>query len=592
MKNVSSGCITSFFREVSRSEHALNIQISAAEFDLEQLRSKRALEAALLELKEKRAKHCEQLSADVTILESEALVRERIDEATSGIAEGEACPPKTWAPRPFEWPIIAKYAERFGNKVAYKDFPDAFLGCTEAAKSMRLKRWRNDVAKKKMKACFHPPAYGSKVDAELLVEFEKRRACGLSMDNTVLRYILLAILHREGLNHLLEEHGGKHTFGPSWAQRFYLRHNITCRVCTTKMREPPADFEAKADEYMKIGACLIKEFNVPKALVVGGDETSAVYVNRAKRTRSKKGEKRVRVIGVGNDKAQITVTLFCNEEGDMLDYQCIWAGTTNQCHPKAPKPVGCHWTHTSSHWQSEETYLALVKAVITPYRVATAARLGLPEDQKIILKHDLHFSHLGADLLLYCSENHIKLLYVPAKCTDLLQECDVALNGPFKAALRRTFRDWLHTNFDTHLAEGKEAHAWNPALSYGQLKPLFPSWIEEAVSSLRTEDMKATIADCFRFAGRFELMRSEEQQGLAQDRIAARPAAQPLLILTPEENRDEADDLICEEALERELNFQIGGVVISIDDIEEEDIIEPIVRANGKRQVRRPAHLE
>jgi len=38
-------------------------------------------------------------------------------------------------------------------------------------------------------------------------------------------------------------------------------------------------------------------------------------------------------------------------------------------------------------------------------------------------------------------ENSILPLYVPAKCTDLLQECDLVLNKPFKVALKAAFRD-------------------------------------------------------------------------------------------------------------------------------------------------------
>lgn len=33
----------------------------------------------------------------------------------------------------------------------------------------------------------------------------------------------------------------------------------------------------------------------------------------------------------------------------------------------------------------------------------------------------------------------IKLLYVPANCTSVLQPCDIALNKPFKGALRDAF---------------------------------------------------------------------------------------------------------------------------------------------------------
>ena len=44
---------------------------------------------------------------------------------------------------------------------------------------------------------------------------------------------------------LLKEHRGKYSYGHSFAKRFFKRHNLVSRVCTTKMRELPADFEDK-----------------------------------------------------------------------------------------------------------------------------------------------------------------------------------------------------------------------------------------------------------------------------------------------------------------------------------------------------------
>ena len=103
---------------------------------------------------------------------------------------------------------------------------------------------------------------------------------------------------------------------------------------------------------MKIGADLIYKHNVPPQLVINGDETALQLVNRAKVTRNEIGAKRVKVLGIGEDKAQITVTILVTENGDTLPYQMIFQGKTNRCHPTAGKPDDCLWTHTESHWQS------------------------------------------------------------------------------------------------------------------------------------------------------------------------------------------------------------------------------------------------
>ena len=278
---------------------------------------------------------------------------------------------------------------------------------------------------------------------------------------------------------------------------------------------------------------------------------------------------------MGSDKAQITVTLFCVETGEVLEYQYIWTGKTKVCHsPPWVKPAGCSRTHTPSHWQSEATYLQIVIDVIVPYRLATIERLGRPANQKLLLKHDLHFSHKSDALLKFCEDNHIVLL--PAQCTDALQECDIVLNSSFKASLRKSFRDWLHQSFNEHVASGKEPHLWIPKLTYGQLKPLFPGWIDTAVASLKTAETKQAIAKCFAEKGLFTKMRSEEQRRLAREKIAATTAhanTDNEVPLEIENDEDHAEDVIAEDdSLEVELagDFTRGCTVAFDDDVSDD----------------------
>ena len=47
------------------------------------------------------------------------------------------------------------------------------------------------------------------------------------IDNSILRQQLLALLTKYNLTDLLKENGGKHTFGDSWAHRFFARHVLS-----------------------------------------------------------------------------------------------------------------------------------------------------------------------------------------------------------------------------------------------------------------------------------------------------------------------------------------------------------------------------
>ena len=52
-----------------------------------------------------------------------------------------------------------------------------------------------------------------------------------------------------------------------------------------------------------------------------------------------------------------------------------------------------YFTHTESHWQSEKSFLEYLEEVVIPWKEETIQELGLPVDQKSILKMDLHYSH-------------------------------------------------------------------------------------------------------------------------------------------------------------------------------------------------------
>ena len=134
------------------------------------------------------------------------------------------------------------------------------------------------------------------------------------------------------------------------------------------MREFPADFEKKRDIYTKIGSELIFKYNLPPDLVINGDETAVRFVNLSNRTLNKKGARRVCLSGIGKDKAQIPVTLFVTEVGNVLPHQMVFEGKTKKLHPTHSLPDGCFWDHTASHWQSVESYSDVIKNIIIPYK--------------------------------------------------------------------------------------------------------------------------------------------------------------------------------------------------------------------------------
>jgi len=238
------------------------------------------------------------------------------------------------------------------------------------------------------------------------------------------------------------------------------------------------------------------------------------------------------VTGVGSDKAQVTLTLAITEAGDALNYQVIFEGTTDRCHPKHLKQAGALWSHSASHWQNAITYTEYVENIVVPYKNKGIADNNLPFNQMTILKHDMHFSHHAAPVVELCRMHNICLLFVPACCTDVLQECDTVLNKTFKSAVRAAFAEHLHGLYDAYLAvvPAQDPALWRAKLTMGALKPFMTGFVECGMKAIRTEAMQATIKRAFAEDGLFQQMRGAECQAVARAELAAGLfVAQPIL---------------------------------------------------------------
>lgn len=232
----------------------------------------------------------------------------------------------------------------------------------------------------------------------------------------------------------------------------------------------------------------------------------------------------------------------------MLPYQLIFGGTTDRCHPKGvPIPEGCIFTHTKSHWQSVETYENLILNILVPYKNQIILQKRLPAKQRMILKHDLHFTHKDPKILQVCKQHNIELLFVPAGTADELQECDRVVNKTFKSGVKAGFRNYLHQNFDNHIAAGHKACDWFPKMTMGVMKPFIHDFIAVGIAALKTPEMKETIKRSFREDGRFDLIRSPEYQ--AQALLSLVGLGEHLPTMVPEGEEMDGEEIYSEDEL-------------------------------------------
>lgn len=222
------------------------------------------------------------------------------------------------------------------------------------------------------------PCYGIEIDKKLAEKVLEYNNFGVPVTNLILKCLLQTLLETNGREDILNRICPADAiitkqqdlkFGNRWANRFYTRHDFTSRVATTKMREDiPQRYEEKKEEFVRSMSYIIRKFNIPDELIVGCDETNTQFTPSIKKTRCRKGTKRVRIVGIGHEKPQITVTICCSAAGDIVEpTQLIFGGKTKRCHPnqgKTAPPLGLYYDESSTHWQTPKTMVTYITKVL------------------------------------------------------------------------------------------------------------------------------------------------------------------------------------------------------------------------------------
>ena len=494
--------------------------------------------------------------------------------------------------RPHEWKEIAIHYQNFRSV----DKTIAAYNLLEtnpniATWSVTLGRWSKDVITNKELKEKRIPVIGKVLDDALADVANNYFKHGVPMSDLILKTTLMQLMETHNRHDLLERCNpndprnvqGKKWFirlGRSWCHRFYKRHNLSCRVATTKMRNDlPVDYEEKKKRFTYILSRAIGDNHVPDDLILNIDETAVQFVPSVTRTRCPKGVKRVRLIGIGMEKPQITVTFGASATGDILEpAQLIFGGLTIRCHPNGGKtlpPQNMYYDHTSSHWQTPESFITYITKTLLPYKAATITKLNLPLNQKMVLILDLHYSHKTLAVLTLLRANNIIAVFIPAGCTDLHQLCDVILNKSFKNGTKDGFVDYLSEQFiswasapDRNVID--DVFTVNLALSI--MKPLIPNFVGRGLAAINAEHMRESIRATFQNECLLGIARLQETYALAvaefpdedldiinniPDEVEAEEDLGPVL---PDQYNNETDELLEEQPLiHQSFDVEVAG---------------------------------
>lgn len=139
-----------------------------------------------------------------------------------------------------------------------------------------------------------------------------------------------------------------------------------------------------------------------------------------------------------------------------------------------------------------------VEKVIIPYIDQVRDDLDLPLKQKALCIFDVYKAHQDKELLSYMEEKEIKVVFVPAACTDRLQPLNVQISGKFKSLLKSQFQNFYAQEVKAALASGVDVESVNIDLHLSKIKPIHAKWFVYAIEQLADREL---IAGAFEKAG-------------------------------------------------------------------------------------------
>jgi hypothetical protein len=218
------------------------------------------------------------------------------------------------------------------------------------------------------------------------------------------------------------------------------------------------------------------------------DQTGVHLVSASSWTYEMVGSSEVAVVGT-EDKRQITVCVAASLRGDLLPLQCICQGKTARSLPAAtPASIAARVdiTHSENHWSTQQTMQRWITHVLLPHAERMITLYELDANAHMVLLLDAWAVHKSAEFRgwLQREHPHIHLVYVPANCTSKLQLADVALQRPFKNAIKQSFNAWAAAKIAQQIRRD-EIIGITAQLGMAALKPLVLQWCIDSWSGLR-----------------------------------------------------------------------------------------------------------
>ena len=383
---------------------------------------------------------------------------------------------------------VAKRASEMGvtNTIRFfkKDFPDRPLkeGTVRTwkkqyesqLKARRISGKSTDLTKMESSAKRGRPfLLGVSMDKELQAYITTLREAGCVINSAIVMGAAEGIVKKHNSN-LLATNGGHIEINKGWAKGFLNRMGFVKRRASTKAKVNPSDFESYKQQFVFDIQTVMEMEEIPRQLVINWDHTGIQYVPVSSWTMAKEGSKRVEIAGI-NDKRQITAVFANTMSGDFLPPQVIYSGKTRKCLPSVKFPNDWSVTYTQNHWANEVTTEEYIKSILLPYLKQMRSTFSLKDDHPALVIYDRFKGQCTDRILSMLDDNNIRIVIVPANCTDRLQPLDVSVNKSAKEFLRRQFHQWYSDQVCSQMQ--REAAITSVDLTMSVVKPLSAKWL-------------------------------------------------------------------------------------------------------------------
>ena len=158
-------------------------------------------------------------------------------------------------------------------------------------------------------------------------------------------------------------------------------------------------WEEQCEQSFLRKAWVIKEEDIPAALLVNSDQTQVVFAPGDKMSWAETGSKQVAILG--GEKRAFTVLISVASNGAVLPMQAIYTGKTPRSRPSMTSPHHADLiaagfllqeSGTTTYWSNLETMKVFVNKILAPYFERVKVELKLPATQKSlwIIDSDAH----------------------------------------------------------------------------------------------------------------------------------------------------------------------------------------------------------